>query len=136
MYLWKREYLCPYFDKNQIIISPNKLHYQLRKVWNTEGNIFSIFINNESNWECTHGLAEPQIVTLIKDYFNVNSGTWYYLETLNEIEDTKISRTNRIVEPIVIKYFLDHWKKEDIPLKPEIFEIGKYEYQQTDIIMD
>jgi|GEM_PF-4119992 len=133
MYLWQREYLSPDFDKNQIVKSPDNRKYKLNKVWNAEGNIFSVFILNESNWECTYGLSEPQIVMLIKDYFKANNSDWYYLETLDEMEDSKISKTNRVIEPLTIKKLLDSWPKEQIPMKPEIVEIGKYEYQQTDI---
>ncbi|MEN7552016.1 hypothetical protein AAG747_29165 [Rapidithrix thailandica] len=133
MYLWKREYLCPDFDRHQSIKSPDKRTYRIRKVWNAEGNIFSVFVENESNWESSHGVSEPQIITLIQDFFKVNNGQWYYLETLTENEDSKISKSVRQIEPIQIKDFLDTFSSELVPPKPQIIEIGKYEYQETDM---
>lgn len=133
MHLWRREYLSPDFEKNQLIKQPDNKSYKLRKVWNAEGNIFSIFIENESNWKPSHGLSEPQIVTLIQDFFKINSNIWYYLETLTDNEDSKISKSHRKIEPIQIKGFLDSFNDEVTPPKPQILEIGKYEYQETDI---
>jgi len=133
MYLWKREYLTRDFDKNQIVTSPDNRKYKIDKVWRAEGDVVSIFIQNDSGWTCTYGLSEPQIVMLIEDYFKANSNIWYYLETLNESEDSKISKTNRVIEPLTIKNYLSGWSKEQIPSKPEVVEIGKYDYEQTDI---
>ncbi|MDF1699332.1 MAG: hypothetical protein P1U56_25995 [Saprospiraceae bacterium] len=132
-YLWRREYLCPDFDKTQTITSPDNRAYKLKKVWNEDGSIFSLFIENTSHWNCSHGLSEPQIVKLIQDYFKLNRAIWYYLETLNDIEDTKISRTHRKIAPLEIKNHIDLWKRNQIPPKPDILEIGTYDYQQTDI---
>ncbi len=133
MHLWRREYLCPDFEKDQLIKSPDNKYYKLRQVWNAKGNLFSVFIQNESNWEPSHGLLEPQVVTLIKDFFNINRNIWYYLETLTDNEDFKISKLTRQIEPMQIKVFLESFNNEVTPSKPKILEIGKYEYQETDI---
>lgn len=133
MHLSKREYKCRDLANPNLIETPDNKSYKIRKVWNAEGNIFSVFVQDESNWKSSTSAYEPQIVTLIQDYFKINCHVWYYLETLNEVEDSKISKSNREIEPIQIKEYLDVWDGENIPPKPSILEIGEYDYEATDI---
>lgn len=131
-FLCQREY--SYVDRSgsSALISPDKNTFKLREDWNVDGNIFSVFVEIKTNWKSSNGKA-PQIVHLISDYFKLNSKSWYFLEVLNEIEEEKISKTERLIEPFEIKEALKNWTGKSIPSKPDIIEIGDYLHQETDV---
>lgn len=129
-FLADREY--SYYKLSSELLSPDKNIFKLRKVWNSDGNIFSVFIENKTNWTNSSKVV-PQIVHLISDYFKINSNFWYYLEMLTEKENEKINKSRRHIEPFQIKEVFKNWTDESIPIKPKIIEIGTYNYGQTDI---
>lgn len=131
MFLWNREFYCADFDKDKSVKSPNNLKFTLQRIKNEEDRIISIFIYNDSNHKVPHG-RYPQIVKLIEDYFKLNPANWYLLETLNSIEDNAISKQVRNISPLSISKLIKDWPKDVKPQKPDIIEIGQYNYSQTD----
>ena len=132
-HLWKREYRSADVSEQGLMKAPDNMIYKLSKVWQADGDVFSIFIYDESNTEDSGNRRTPQIVTLVEDFFKINRGIWYYLETLNKEEDIQISKTNRLIEPLMIKKCVEDWSESGPPPKPEVLEIGDYKYQETDI---
>lgn len=131
MFLWNREYYCSDFDKDKSVKSPNNLKFTLQRITNEEDNILSIFVYNDSNHKVPHS-RYPQIVKLIEDYFKLNTPHWYLLETINSIEDKSISKQARILSPLLISKVIKNWVSEIKPQKPDILELGEYNYSQTD----
>ncbi len=66
-------------------------------------------------------LLNPQIVTLVEDYFKTHTISWYFLETLNGNELKSINELKRKFEPFNIKKRLEN-QNEPIQLQPEFCE--------------